>query len=75
MQELKCTAGKIKMMCCSKQKPDTLQTLSSSEDNTGQNHETCTAQGSGEVSGFEISTLFFNADVNYFLVMRETSSS
>lgn len=49
VQELKGTVGEIKMMCISKQKPDTLQT-SSSQNIGSQIQEPCSAQGSEQVS-------------------------
>ncbi|XDV25678.1 hypothetical protein PO909_029554 [Leuciscus waleckii] len=48
VQELKGTVGEIKMMCISKQKPDTLQT-SSSQNIGSQIQEPCSAQGSKQV--------------------------
>ncbi|KAK7174932.1 hypothetical protein R3I93_001975 [Phoxinus phoxinus] len=51
VQELKGTVGEIKMMCISKQKPDTLQT-SSSQNIGSQIQEPCSAQGSEQVIDF-----------------------
>ncbi|XP_053307467.1 BEN domain-containing protein 6 [Spea bombifrons] len=49
VQELKCTVGEIRKMCSSKQKPDSLENSSYSEDIASQSQEPCTAQGSGQV--------------------------
>ncbi|XP_067303617.1 BEN domain-containing protein 6-like [Pseudorasbora parva] len=53
VQELKCTVGEIKMMCSSKQKPDTLQTTSSQ--NIGSpSQEPYSAQASEQVNDYVI---------------------